>query len=83
MIQLVDLWKTYRLRGRETHVARGLNATFETGRSVALLGRNGGAGKSSLLRMIAGTMDPPIVAISCRPARSPGRSGFPAAFTRI
>lgn len=59
MIQLVDLWKTYRLRGRETHVARGLNATFETGRSVALLGRNGGAGKSSLLRMIAGTMDPP------------------------
>ncbi|WP_300514880.1 ABC transporter ATP-binding protein [Aliiroseovarius sp.] len=57
MIQLVDLWKTYRLRGRETHVARGLNATFETGRSVALLGRNG-AGKSSLLRMIAGTMDP-------------------------
>lgn len=57
MIQLIDLWKTYRLRGRETHVARGLNATFESGRAVALLGRNG-AGKSSLLRMIAGTMDP-------------------------
>jgi len=57
MIELIDLWKTYRLRGRETHVARGLNARFETGRSVALLGRNG-AGKSSLLRMIAGTMDP-------------------------
>ncbi|WP_421702459.1 ABC transporter ATP-binding protein [Aliiroseovarius sp.] len=57
MIQLVDLWKTYRLRGRETHVARGMNATFETGSAVALLGRNG-AGKSSLLRMIAGTMDP-------------------------
>ncbi len=55
MIRLVDLWKTYHLRGRETRVARGLNATFATGRSVALLGRNG-AGKSSLLRMIAGTM---------------------------
>lgn len=57
MIRLVDLSKTYRYRGRATQVARGLNVTFGTGRSVALLGRNG-AGKSSLLRMIAGTMDP-------------------------
>ncbi|MCI2399799.1 ABC transporter ATP-binding protein [Aliiroseovarius subalbicans] len=57
MIQLSDLWKTYTLRGRSTVVARGLTARFATGRSVGLLGRNG-AGKSSLLRMIAGTMDP-------------------------
>ena len=57
MIRLVNLSKSYRYRGRATHVARSLNVTFQTGRSVGLLGRNG-AGKSSLLRMIAGTMDP-------------------------
>ena len=57
MIELIDLHKTHRLRGRATVVARGITATFPAGRAVALLGRNG-AGKSSLLRMIAGTMDP-------------------------
>jgi capsular polysaccharide transport system ATP-binding protein len=38
-------------------IARNINFVFPTGESVALLGRNG-AGKSSMLRMIAGTMDP-------------------------
>lgn len=57
MIRLQDLSKTYRLNGQRKLVADRLTAEFPTGRSVALLGRNG-AGKSSLLRMIAGTMDP-------------------------
>ncbi len=57
MIRLQNLSKTYHLNGRSKVVARDLNVTFPTGVSVALLGRNG-AGKSSLLKMIAGTMDP-------------------------
>lgn len=57
MIRLQDLSKTFRLHGARKLVADRLTAEFPTGRSVALLGRNG-AGKSSLLRMIAGTMEP-------------------------
>ncbi len=57
MIRLVDLCKTYHVSGVPKIVADNINAEFPTGMSVALLGRNG-AGKSSLLRMIAGTMDP-------------------------
>ncbi|SMX46415.1 ABC transporter ATP-binding protein [Actibacterium lipolyticum] len=57
MIQLCGVRKTYALRGKRKVVADGISATFPTGASVALLGRNG-AGKSSLLRMIAGTMKP-------------------------
>lgn len=56
MIVLQNLSKTYVLNGQRKVVADQLNATFPMGVSVGLLGRNG-AGKSSLLRMIAGTMD--------------------------
>ncbi|PKP72815.1 MAG: ABC transporter ATP-binding protein [Alphaproteobacteria bacterium HGW-Alphaproteobacteria-6] len=57
MIELAGLCKTYRLNGRETVVADAIDAVFPDRSSIALLGRNG-AGKSSLLRMIAGTMHP-------------------------
>lgn len=57
MIRLENLTKIYRLNGRKKVVADTLNATFPSGVSVALLGRNG-AGKSSLLRMISGAMLP-------------------------
>ena len=57
MIELKDLTKYYFLRGKRTTVADRISATFPSGRTIALLGRNG-AGKSSLLRMIAGTMLP-------------------------
>ena len=57
MIRLENLSKTFVLDGRRKVVADGMNATFPTGRAVGLLGRNG-AGKSSLLEMIAGTMEP-------------------------
>ena len=57
MIRLDHLSKTYHVRGSRKVVADDLCVTFPTGRAVALLGRNG-AGKTSLLRMIAGTMDP-------------------------
>jgi capsular polysaccharide transport system ATP-binding protein len=57
MIELRNLSKTFLLEGQRKVVARNINARLPTGKSVALLGRNG-AGKSSLLKMIAGTMDP-------------------------
>ncbi|MEL6168412.1 MAG: ABC transporter ATP-binding protein [Pseudomonadota bacterium] len=57
MIHLRDVTKHYRVGGVETWVARGITLTIPPGLSVALLGRNG-AGKSSLLRLIAGTMIP-------------------------
>jgi capsular polysaccharide transport system ATP-binding protein len=57
MIHLQNLCKTYTLNGRHKVVADKITATFPSGVSVALLGRNG-AGKSSLLRMISGSMLP-------------------------
>ncbi|MEX5728057.1 capsular polysaccharide transport system ATP-binding protein [Rhodovulum iodosum] len=57
MIRLDNVCKTYILHGRRKVVAQNINAVFPSGVSVGLVGRNG-AGKSSLLRMIAGTMDP-------------------------
>jgi capsular polysaccharide transport system ATP-binding protein len=55
MIELRNLTKTYRLNGVNNTVANDISFTFPTGESVALLGRNG-AGKSTMLRLIAGTM---------------------------
>lgn len=57
MIELRNVSKSYVLNGTRKVVARDLNFTFPSGESVGLLGRNG-AGKSSLLRMLAGTMLP-------------------------
>lgn len=57
MIHLQNICKTYTLKGRHKVVADNITATFPSGVSVALLGRNG-AGKSSLLRMISGAMLP-------------------------
>lgn len=57
MIHLQNICKSYTLNGRRKVVADDITATFPSGVSVALLGRNG-AGKSSLLRMISGAMLP-------------------------
>lgn len=57
MIQLTNLTKTFHTSGLHKVVLDDVSAVFPTGESVALLGRNG-AGKSSLLKIIAGTMDP-------------------------
>ena len=54
MIALRDVWKRF---PRGPLVAQGITATFPRGQATALLGRNG-AGKSSLLAMIAGTLRP-------------------------
>jgi capsular polysaccharide transport system ATP-binding protein len=57
MIRLENLSKVYMVNGVPTLVAEDITATFPTGSSVGLLGRNG-AGKSSLLKIISGVMRP-------------------------
>ncbi|MFW2590257.1 ABC transporter ATP-binding protein [Sagittula sp. SSi028] len=57
MIRFERLTKTYITDGTAKTVVRDMTLTVPTGRSVALLGRNG-AGKCTLLRMIAGTTKP-------------------------
>jgi capsular polysaccharide transport system ATP-binding protein len=57
MIRLINVTKSFYNAGVETRVADDLTLSFPTGKVVALLGRNG-AGKSSLLHMMAGTMRP-------------------------
>lgn len=56
-VTLEHVSKSYSAGGHVTHIARDLNFTFPDGQAMALIGRNG-AGKSSLLRMIAGSMRP-------------------------
>lgn len=57
MIELRNLYKTYRLNGVRKIIARDINFTFPDRESVGLLGGNG-AGKSTMLKMIAGTLSP-------------------------
>ena len=62
MIRFHHVSKRFWSSGVETIVADQINLTIPDAVSVALLGRNG-AGKSSLLKMIAGTMRPTSGAI--------------------
>lgn len=57
MIELRKLRKVYRLNGVSNVIANDISFTFPSGQSVALIGRNG-AGKSTMLQMIAGTIQP-------------------------
>lgn len=57
MISLHRLNKAYHSRNLTQVIARDLTVTFPGGQCLGLLGRNG-AGKSSLLRLIAGLMRP-------------------------
>lgn len=74
MITFENVFKTYRLQGKSKVIAQDINAVFPDRTSIALLGRNG-AGKSSLLRMIAGTMRPDKGEI-----RSNGSISWPVGF---
>ena len=57
MVRFENVSKTFVLYGEHKTVADNINVTFPAGVSVALLGRNG-AGKSSLLEMVSGTVKP-------------------------
>ena len=64
MIRLDHVTKTFVAKGVETAVARNVTLVIPDRTAVALLGRNG-AGKSSLLRMIGGTLRPDRGRIRC------------------
>ncbi|HAV08817.1 MAG TPA: ATP-binding protein [Rhodobacteraceae bacterium] len=57
MITFINVNKSYTSRGTRQIVARDLSVCFPSGQCLGLLGRNG-AGKSSLLRLIAGLLRP-------------------------
>lgn len=57
MIRLENVSKRFHVNGIATVVADDVTLSFPTGKAIAVLGRNG-AGKSSLLQMIAGTLQP-------------------------
>ena len=57
MIELANVSKTYRTNGVRKVIARDISFVFPSGESVALLGANG-AGKSTMLKLIAGTVAP-------------------------
>lgn len=74
-IVLEDVWAAHRTRGTVTPILEGANLVFPERRAVALLGRNG-AGKSSLLRLISGTVRPDAGRI-----RRLGRVSWPVGLT--
>ena len=74
MIELYNVCKTFVLKGRRKVVADNINVVFPNRRAVAILGRNG-AGKSSLLKMLAGTMHPDSGEV-----RSTGYISWPVGF---
>ena len=55
MIRLENLSKTFWVKGQPRCVIDQLDLTMPTGKSLALLGRNG-VGKSTLLNIIAGIL---------------------------
>ncbi|MCF2903364.1 ABC transporter ATP-binding protein [Octadecabacter sp. CECT 8868] len=57
MIRFENVTKEFALDGQRKVIMENANLVFPEGQSVALLGRNG-AGKSTILKMIAGTMQP-------------------------
>lgn len=57
MIQFENVSKTYTLGGTRKRILNNVNLHIPTGACVGLLGRNG-AGKSTVLRMISGTLAP-------------------------
>ncbi len=57
VVELVDLWRTYRVGEDEVHALSGLNVAIEEGEYVAVMGPSG-SGKSTLLNVL-GCLDRP------------------------
>ncbi|MEL6643022.1 MAG: ABC transporter ATP-binding protein [Pseudomonadota bacterium] len=54
-VVLDRVWAAHRAKGQRVPILNGASLEIPSGRAIALLGRNG-AGKSSLMRLIAGAM---------------------------
>ena len=74
MIRLENLSKTFWVRGRAKVVADNITVTFPGRTGVALMGRNG-AGKSSMMSMLAGSLAPDSGTI-----RSTGSISWPVGY---
>ncbi|HGG04144.1 MAG TPA: ABC transporter ATP-binding protein [Aliiroseovarius sp.] len=74
MISLHNICKSFRTPSGRKVIARNLTQVFPTGQATALLGRNG-VGKTTLMRIIAGNMNPDSGHI-----RSEGSVSFPVGF---
>ena len=74
MIMLENVSKSFATPNGRKYVARNIDLTIPKGKAVALLGRNG-AGKSTMLRMISGNMNPDSGRII-----SDGTVSFPVGF---
>jgi capsular polysaccharide transport system ATP-binding protein len=57
MIELINVSKSYKLKGVRKTIIEDLSFEFPRKRNVAIMGNNG-AGKSTLMRLIAGTEQP-------------------------
>ncbi len=57
MIRFENVTKAFWYRGQPKYVARNINVEIPTGAKIGILGRNG-AGKSTMMGMIAGNINP-------------------------
>lgn len=57
MIRMIDVDKSYEIRGGHRSILRKVNMTVRQGEHVGILGRNG-AGKSTMIRLISGAEQP-------------------------
>jgi len=57
MIELKNVWKSYRTRAGVNTILRDVNVVFPTGKNVGILGLNG-AGKSTLIRILGAAEAP-------------------------
>ena len=53
VIEIADVWKTYRMGTQEVHALRGCSLAVDEGEYIAIMGPSG-AGKSTLMTALLG-----------------------------